>query len=143
MIANALLVYVGIYVAMFLILVPGMILSVAWCIATPVLIVEGLGPVQALGRSAKLTRGNRWPIFGVMAVVWIAIAIIQLTVMSVSTGGLNLARWRTEPFLIYVVAPISGSVIHMILTVAVVSTYIELSRLNEHAGFVNVAEVFA
>jgi polyphosphate kinase len=36
-----------------------------------------------------------------------------------------------------------GSVIHMIVTVAVVSTYIELTRLDEHAGFANVAEVFA
>ena len=142
LIANTLLLYAGVYASMFLILIPGLILCVAWCISTPALIVEGLGPMRALGRSARLTAGNRWPVFAVTAATWIAAGVLQLTVMSVSTGGMDLTRWRSDPLFAYVVGPVTGSVIHMILASVIVSIYIELARINERGGFAEVAEVF-
>ena len=45
------------------------VLFVRWSIALPACVVEGLGVVDSLGRSAKLTRGHRWKIFGIVILV--------------------------------------------------------------------------
>jgi hypothetical protein len=45
-------------------------LIVRWSLALPACVVEGLGLVDSMGRSAKLTRGHRWKIFGIMVLVW-------------------------------------------------------------------------
>jgi hypothetical protein len=43
------------------IIVPGIYLYVALCVVAPVLIVEGKGGFNALGRSQELVRGRWWP----------------------------------------------------------------------------------
>ncbi len=48
------------YVGLVLLVVPGVILWGAWALTTPALILEGLGPVQAVRRSWRLA----WPAFG-------------------------------------------------------------------------------
>ena len=51
------------YVGLILLIVPGVILWGAWALTTPALVLEGLGPIQALRRSWQLA----WPGF---ARVW-------------------------------------------------------------------------
>ncbi len=46
------------------------VLFVRWSIALPACVIEGLGPVDSLGRSARLTKGHRWKIFGIVILVW-------------------------------------------------------------------------
>jgi hypothetical protein len=45
------------YVGLVFLLVPGMILWAAWSLSTPALVLEGIGPFAALGRSWRLA----WP----------------------------------------------------------------------------------
>ena len=45
------------------------VLFVRWSIALPACVVEGLGVVDSLGRSARLTKGHRWKIFGIILLV--------------------------------------------------------------------------
>jgi hypothetical protein len=62
----AVLTSAGIALAGLLLLVPGVILAVRWAVALPVCVVEGLGPLASMGRSAVLTRGHRWKVFAIL-----------------------------------------------------------------------------
>jgi hypothetical protein len=75
-----------------LLFVPGLILLAMWFVATPACVVEKLGPFRSMGRSADLTGGYRWRIFGLMVVLFIisvaAGPIIDAAMASV--GGTTL-----------------------------------------------------
>ena len=66
----------GIAIGFVLLIIPGVMLLVRWSVAVPACVLEGLGPVASLGRSAALTRGHRWKIFGILLLIWIASLII-------------------------------------------------------------------
>jgi hypothetical protein len=57
----------GLFAMVFMVVASA--LSVRWSIALPACVVEGLGPVDSLGRSARLTKGHRWKIFGIVILV--------------------------------------------------------------------------
>lgn len=59
----------GVGLGFVLLIIPGVILWVMWSVAAPVCVVEGEGPLASLSRSARLTKGNRWRIFGVVLVI--------------------------------------------------------------------------
>jgi uncharacterized membrane protein len=61
--------------ASLLLVVPGLILLTMWYVAIPVCVVEQFGPLESLRRSAALTKGHRWKIFG-MVVVLIIISTV-------------------------------------------------------------------
>jgi hypothetical protein len=54
-----------------LLVVPGIILMVMWYVAVPVCVVENAGPEQSLRRSAALTKGLRWKVFGIFLVFYV------------------------------------------------------------------------
>ena len=43
-------------------------MAVAWIVAAPAQVVERTGVFGAFSRSAELTRGHRWPIFGLLVI---------------------------------------------------------------------------
>jgi hypothetical protein len=52
-----------------LLVIPGLIvLTILW-VAVPAAVVERLGVIESLGRSAALTRGHRWSIFGIVVII--------------------------------------------------------------------------
>jgi len=57
---------------------PAAIVISACFVAVPACVVEGLGPIQSMRRSAELTRGYRWRIFA----LWFAIMLIEAIVQS-------------------------------------------------------------
>jgi hypothetical protein len=61
-----------------LLLFPAAIVITVYFVALPACVVEGLGPLQSLRRSAVLTKGYRWRIFG----LWFAVMIIEAIVQS-------------------------------------------------------------
>lgn len=65
----SLLAALGTMAGMVLLLVPGLILSCMWSVIVPVCVVERLGPIETLSRSAELTKGYRWPILGLTVIV--------------------------------------------------------------------------
>jgi hypothetical protein len=60
---------VGVMVGFILLIVPGVILLCVWWVVVPACIVEDLGPIQSLSRSAELTRGYRWKVFGLFVLL--------------------------------------------------------------------------
>jgi len=78
--------FVAMIPAFLALLLPGLILlgigiylAVAWSVAVPAAVIEGRGAVEALNRSAALTKGDRWLVFAV---------IILLAILGALLGGL-------------------------------------------------------
>src|SRR5262245_15048927 len=66
----------GIWVGFLLLVIPGIMLMVRWSVAVPACVLEGTGPVASLRRSAALTKGHRWKIFGIFLLVWIVSMVV-------------------------------------------------------------------
>jgi hypothetical protein len=58
--------------------VPGFILWTILWVVVPVAVNEGLGPIGSLSRSAELTKGYRWQIFGILVIIIIISAVVSL-----------------------------------------------------------------
>ena len=79
----AILTALAIWLGSILFLVPGVIALVMLWVAIPVAVVERPGVLASLGRSRSLTKGSRWRVFGLIALVgmiwmlavWVVIAI--------------------------------------------------------------------
>jgi hypothetical protein len=61
-----------------LIIVPAAIVVSMYFVVVPACVVEGLGPVQSMRRSAELTKGSRWRIFALWFGILIAEIIVQM-----------------------------------------------------------------
>jgi len=59
----------GLAVAFLLLIIPGFIVFVMWAVSVPACVVDGLGPIASLSRSAELTKGYRWKVFGLILVL--------------------------------------------------------------------------
>jgi hypothetical protein len=67
----------GLIPAFIALVIPGIWLAVAWSVSFPALLSEGLGPVEALGRSFRLVKGRWWPVFGALLVMYLLVAVIS------------------------------------------------------------------
>ena len=68
-----------------------------WFVAIPVCVVERKGPMTSMVRSAEITKGNRWKIFGMILLVGIVAAIVGAVIAAVlrPTGAGLLAALGT------------------------------------------------
>jgi hypothetical protein len=66
---------VGIGIGLVLVIVPGLFLLTIWAVVAPVIVVERAGVIDAFGRSRELVKGNGWPVFGVIIVLFLISAI--------------------------------------------------------------------
>ena len=88
---------VGIVPAIGLIfcLAPGMWLWAAWALATPALVLEGLGPITAIKRSFRLVRGAWWRTFWIRLLAWLisgvvgGVLAVPFAVVGVLISGLS------------------------------------------------------
>jgi uncharacterized membrane protein len=65
----AIVMALGVGLGFMLLVVPGIMLYVMWSVASPALVAERTGVFEALGRSRDLTRGARWKVFGIEAIL--------------------------------------------------------------------------
>ncbi len=125
-----------------LLIVPGIMMAVAWIVAIPALVVERTGVFAALGRSADLTRGRRWPIFGFIFLYLIAFGVVQQVVLGI-VGSVIVAT--TPSAMMVQRLPVSAAlgVLSVILAVCrVAAIYYELRTTREGVGPEAFASVF-
>jgi hypothetical protein len=79
----SLLYVLGVILGFVALLIPGIFLAIAWSLAYPAALVEGVRGVGALKRSFQLVRGRWWPVFGVQIVGAILVTIIASIVQFV------------------------------------------------------------
>lgn len=70
---------------LFLCIVPGVWLYVAFAVAVPALLMEGVRGRRALGRSRRLVKGRWWPTFGIIVLGSLLVGIVGFAI----TGALQ------------------------------------------------------
>jgi hypothetical protein len=127
LIAVGLLAGLGITAGLILCIVPGLFLLTLWAVIVPVVVLERSGVLAAFGRSAELTKENRWKVFAVV----VLLALLQAAISFVL--GL-VAEAVSESFVLYAAANLVTSVLTAPLTsLAATVIYLELRRLREGA----------
>jgi hypothetical protein len=86
---------IGIAIGFVLIIVPGLILLTFWSVGAPAIVVEGIGPIDAFGRSWRLVRGEAWPVFGVLLLTFLIVVIVEAILgaigAAIGVGGFIVA----------------------------------------------------
>jgi hypothetical protein len=113
---------VALIVPFLLLVLPGVWLAVAWSVSYPALLSEGVGPIAALGRSFKLTRGRWWSTFAALLVMYLIVLVIS-GILGVLFGATLIASLENEALaaVIYTITNVVSSLITLPLFAAVLS----------------------
>jgi hypothetical protein len=130
-------------VGFMLLIVPGVMLAIAWCVAIPAYVVERPNLMDTFGRSADLTRGNRWTIFGLFVLYVIVVLIIEMVLMglfgglvrAILSGGSTLA-------IRVIVAPLINVANALVGATGAAVLYVELRRVRDGVGPAGLAAIF-
>ncbi|GAA1997729.1 hypothetical protein JL107_11050 [Nakamurella flavida] len=119
--------------ALFLV-VPGVLIYLAWIVAVPVAVMERTGVGTALRRSAELTRGHRGRIFGtMMAVIGIAFAG-TLAVSLVAVPIMGSAGSTSSFVFMQILTVIASGLIGAWSASVVALIYVDLRIRKENLG---------
>jgi hypothetical protein len=138
-----LLAMLGMLAGAILLLVPGLILAVMWTVVAPACVVERTGVFGAFRRSRELTRGYRWPIFGLYVAFFVLMIIISAVFTALIGIGMLAATSPTIPSIL----AMAGNMVSTMITSIISSTfaaaiYYELRQLKEGIGPEALASVF-
>jgi hypothetical protein len=127
----------GIVVAigLLLLVIPGLIWLAMFFVAFPACVVERLGPIESMTRSAELTKGVRWRVFAVVLVVFAA-AIFVLGAFDVAV--LRLGRGLFGTIGNFVWQAVYGAYFSVLTAVL----YSDLRRTREGIDLEQIAAVF-
>jgi hypothetical protein len=128
-------------IAFLLFVIPGIIVSIMLWVTIPVAVVERRG-LGSLGRSAELTKGHRWALFGL------------LFIMGIVTGGIgmffgifsamSMVNGLTDATYAMLLATnwLSGAFIAMFVAILSAVTYHDLRVAKEGLDTDQIASVF-
>lgn len=77
----------GIYVGFTFLIIPGIVISIAWSLATPLFVDKDKGALEALRESNTLTYGNKWRIFGAEFLLGLVINLLVILVIVLTHMG--------------------------------------------------------
>jgi hypothetical protein len=106
-------------------IVPGIYLWGAFFVAIPALLVEGAGPMRALGRSRELVRGRWWGTFGVALLGYLLVLVVGGT-LSGLVLGLAFASPAQNTVVGFVLNVVATTISSMLTTPAVAAFAIVL-----------------
>lgn len=140
----------GIGFAMILLIVPGVMLYCAWIVVAPVVVEERAGPIEALSRSADLTRGARWKVFGLLLLLLVAYWIFSAVVGGVLLGVLGLrgaafaaaANGGSLPLAFLAISAVTQTLVSCVWSLVLASLYVELRDWKDGPQAEALAEVF-
>ena len=134
---------------MILLIVPGIMIACAWCVAVPALVADRTTITGAFGRAAELTRGNRWRIFGLFLVILAMLIGLGLVVGLVSAAvivPMALAGASPEALaasaMMIPINAISNALTSLLGSAGVAVLYVELRRAREGVGADWLSKVF-
>jgi hypothetical protein len=122
-----------------LLIVPGLMVATAFAVVLQARVVEHTGIFEAFDRSRRLTRGNRWRIFGLISLFIIVYGVIQET-FSALFGGVAPTGEMSPAMLI--VMQILGLASGLIGLAGGCVLYAELRRIKDGAGAHDLSAVF-
>ena len=78
--AAGLLAGIAITIGLVLLVVPGLIMITFWAVLIPVVVIERSTVLGAFGRSRQLVRGQGWPVFGTLVLLWIIYIVADIVI---------------------------------------------------------------
>ena len=127
----SILVSLGIFVGLILFIIPGIILAARWAVALPACVVENIGPLAAMRRSAELTRGHRWKIL-IFTFAFIGVFALYVEAAPEGLGQLILAGINV----------IVNGIVTAYFKVVAAMIYHDLRTVKEGVGAEEIAAVF-
>jgi hypothetical protein len=114
-----------------LLVIPGVLLSIAWSVSPAVAALEDSNFIRSFGRSSQLTRGHGWPLL-VIILLYGVISLIVSFVERAVLGVPLLAKLTTlPPLLVYVLQPASYAVLKTVFAAILAAAYFELREAKE------------
>jgi len=131
------LIYVTCFsLALILFLIPGIMLMCRWAISAQACVVERLGPLKSLGRSAYLTKGHRWKILALLSISYLSLYAINILIAFV-LDRLHFGPISTR--LIFIIALLVPNAFCSVLPCVV---YYDLRSVKEGLTIDNLSNVF-
>ncbi|WP_417612279.1 hypothetical protein [Parasphingorhabdus sp.] len=134
LIGLGILMSLGIGFGLLLLVVPGVILTLMWIIATPVMMAEDKGVIDSLKRSAELTSGSKGLIFLLLIIFIILASVIGFI------GGM-MSFWSTTA--VVLVSTLVNTLTGAIQGAGVASVYVDLRTAKEGTDNTSLADIFA
>jgi hypothetical protein len=118
--AASILAGIAIVVGFILIIIPGLILITIWAVIIPVIVLERSGPIASFGRSQQLVRGNAWPVFGTLVVLFIIEIVVSIVLGIIFSGLPIVLRYGLSTVIV-------GTLVAPFIAVTVTLIYYRLS----------------
>lgn len=134
----------GVAFGFVLLIVPGIMLLCAWIVAVPALVAERRGILETFGRSAELTRGNRWQIFALLLILWVASMVLGMILLALTGAGmLTAGPQAVAASPLYILAQIVTSTLSSVVgATGAAVLYVELRQAREGLGAESLAAIF-
>ncbi len=138
----AIITAIGVALGFILLIVPGVILALAWTVALPAAVVEKVNPIEALSRSWKLTDGHRGALF-LIFLLYLALSFVFNLVFGAmgavaAVGGIQTMLWVSG----VVVQPLAQTVVSVFAAAGMAAIYFELRAVKEGFGADDLAAIF-
>ena len=135
LIALGLLAALAVGLGFLLLIVPGVILMLMWCVAAPAVVIEKKGVFDALGRSRELTRNHRGVILGLAVIYWVAATMFGFLLGFLTVGVAGALSPQNAVLLnAALFNPLVTALSTMLSASGVAAIYVELRTLKEGAG---------
>jgi len=134
------LVGLGVVIGMILLIVPGVLLALRWSLAVPILVLEGRGIQESMGRSASLTQNRRFSIFLLGLVCVVAMFVLQLALTIV---GLPFGSFHERSAFSVVTTPLVNTVTSVVVYPVVTALFRQLRGDKEGSSPETLNQVFA
>ncbi len=110
---------IGIFIGLWLLIVPGLWLLTIWSLIVPVIVIGGSKAMDSFGRSRALVRGFGWHVFGTYVLVFLILIVVDIVlglIMSALPGV-----WRNS-----ISSVVSGTLVAPFLALVVTLIYYRL-----------------
>ena len=145
-IALAIIIIVALGFAAIVLIFPAVMLAMMWFVATPVCVVEQLGPFRSMGRSRQLTKGHRWKLFGLVLLILIPAvivgAIVGVTLFTLGASGFLALNAALTSSLGKLIGLLWKAAWGAFLAVVIAMTYHDLRVAKEGLTTEQIAAVF-
>lgn len=134
--------FIAVFLGCILLLVPGIMIAVAWCACIPAYVAERPGIMETFARSAELTRGNRWRIFALFLLFIVAVIVVE-AVLGVFGSATRIAAGEGLSALqALIVRPLISVATGLLGATGGAVLYVELRRVRDGVGPAGLAAIF-
>jgi len=134
LIGLGILMTLGIALGMILLIIPGLILSLMWIVASPAMMAEDKGIIDSLKRSAELTKGSKR---------WIVLLFVVYIILTMILGLFMLPFAFAGTTAIMLVGLVVNTLSGAIQGTGIAAVYVDLRIVKEGGNTDALADVFA